>query len=375
MSGREKQHAAERHERGKPSGARLFRWGGAAALAAGLLLPAQSGALAQSGNEPRQVPVETFLDMVTGTIDDRQKRIVDRFDTSSILNQINFLKDGVKYERGDLRTRCYFDFGDVGRFRSLVSAGLTGGVVVDPQYIEDLGLAAAAIYQNLNTFTIAFSGYEERYNGYVILRDFVTTPESRLIQSQYGTYIHEAIHSAAFGAGRTDLDVDEDMEDAVVAGGPEYLGYYFFLEQAALAEAEQAALSETRDAFVAMQAALKGKDPEDDEALIEQAVADFMIVTTSAAEDYLRAARAAFEETEQSFIARDGQTMILDRQMARELVALWGGKADWDRLIEDAEGHVSALQRFREGGSVQQGLPPYFEAMLNFFFKKSCLGN
>lgn len=352
---------------------RLLTVPGLLILATAMAALSPSPSRAQTDNAPRAISRDDFLNLVADTIDARQERVVEKFDTAATLNEMNFLDDAVKYARGDLRTRCYFDFGDVDKFRSLVSKGLTGGVVEDPQYIDDLGSAAVALYQNVNTFSIIVSSHEARYNGFVILRNFMNTPERRMVQSSFGTYIHEAIHSAAFGAGRTDLDVDEDPGEPVIAGAPEYIGYYFFLEQLALAEAEHKALSRTKDAFMAMHGALQSKDPDDDKALFESVISDFMVQATSAAEDYLSEARSIFEETEQSFLAEGGRTVILDRQMVRELMALWRGKADWDKLISDAEAYVSALQRFRESRAKLEGPSPEFESLTDFFFKKSCL--
>lgn len=355
--------------------AKARRTGGMLSIAFGFWLFTSLPLTAQTDTAPQFVPVPEYVQLVVDTIKARQSRMVGRYDTASILNDINFLNDGVKYEAGDLRTRCYFDFGDLDRFASLVAGGLTGGVVVDTPYIQAVAGDAAALYQNVNTLSVAFSNMEAKYNGFIILKAYVTQPEQKLVQSSYGTYVHEAVHSAAFAAGRTDLDVDEKWETGGIGGAPEYLGYYFFLEQLAIAEAERRALDETREAFLALQGALQGKKPEEDKDLFNQAVKDFMIRTASAAEDFLREVKAAYADTEVSYIAEDTVTMMLDRQMARELIALWGGRADWDRLLADAEGHVSTLQRFRETDDVDQGLPPYFESLFSFFFKKSCLDN
>jgi hypothetical protein len=189
-------------------------------------------AASQSAGAAKFVEKYSFLDKLRAVINARQSRI----ETASILNTMPLNQESYLIA-GDLRTRCYFDFGDVERFLELVAVGLKG-VVIDPGYLRATGHGdTLAIYQNVGRFTVLGTSYEAKYEGYIILPGYSPSPGN---EAEDSTQLHEAIHALAFGASRTDLD-----EDGVGKDAPEYISNAFFVEQYKLSEREHRALTET----------------------------------------------------------------------------------------------------------------------------------
>ena len=57
----------------------------------------------------------------------------------------------------------------------------------------------------------------------------------------------------------------------------------------------------------------------------------------------------------------------------RAVMAMWGGKADWDALIRDAEGNVAILSQLVSDTSQGNARPGFNSNFDFFFFKKRCI--
>ena len=327
---------------------------GLAGLAGSQAWP-KSGQGSQGSGAIQSIKPFDFTAKIRSVIDQRQNRV----ETASILNSMP-LNDQSYLVEGDLRTRCYFDFGNVHKFADLAAKGLRGAVV-DPVYMRESGNGdTQAIYQNLNTLTVAFSTYEEKYNGYIILPAFSAQPGSLAADT---TQLHETIHAAAFGMGRTDLDEDGRGKDA-----PEYISGAFFVEQFSLAKLEFNALLETKAILLNLQNEIDGVTDQTPDDFIEGRVWSSLADITIVAQNYLQA------------VERQHASMLLNSdhgwQYVHELMAIWGGKADWDGLLRDARSNVEALRVIRREVAAGNSDPRSSLAgskFTSFFFKKRCL--
>jgi hypothetical protein len=322
------------------------------AILAGLVAGSAALTGAQAAGGPQFVDPYVFLDKLRAVINTRQNRI----ETASILNAMPLNKESYLVD-GDLRTRCYFDFGDVDRFLNLAAKGLKG-VVVDPVYMQETGHGdTRAIYQNVNTLTIAFTTYEEKYNGFIILPSYSPQPGN---DADDTTQLHESIHALAFGTGRTDLDEDGPGKDA-----PEYISGAFFVEQHNLARQEHKALTETLAVLRSLETKLNSLGDNVPEAEVNAAVQAHIGQIYGIAKKYL------------DNIKRLHEVMLKNSdhswENVRALMGLWGGKADWDGLIRDTEGNVAVLSQLVSDASQGNASPDFNSNFDFFFFKKRCI--
>ena len=294
------------------------------------------------------INVSTFLDKLRTVIDYRQNEI----DAASVLNTMPLNQESYLRE-GDARTRCYFDFGRVEEFLTIANDGLDR-VAVDPGYLDALGFKKAqAIYQKVGGLTVTFQAYEQKYERAIVLRKFV--PEIGT-ETEDSTEIHEAIHAAAASRGPTDIDLDygDGGDDA-----PEYISSGFFVEQEKLIRIELKALKRVNDILAEAQAATNSEGA-DSGSLAKWATEQIYI----SAREYLENIKQALVDSKRS--------RLHVHETAEELMSWWGGKADWDGLIADAEKNVATLRAIAVAvskGEEITGLPDSFSY---FFFKQKC---
>jgi len=301
----------------------------------------------------QRLDTHAFIAKMKQVINARQGRI----ETSGILNAMPLSKESYLVA-GDARTRCYFDFGDVERFAGLVAKGL-GGAVVDPGYLDGSGHAGAlAIYQNVNWLTLVGTRYEAKYNGFIVLRGFNPRVGSH---AEDTTQLHEAIHALAFGIDRLDLDVDGRGADA-----PEYISNSFFSEQHSLLRLEQKALREVLAIQKQLLAALEGIDMDKDEARASRVIRQHVERIYFAAKAYLKGVERLHMKA----------TVLADHSWrnVHDLMAIWGGKADWDGLLRDTRKNVALLRKLAVAvGKGNAGSDEAGDAFTRFFFKKRCI--
>jgi hypothetical protein len=57
----------------------------------------------------------------------------------------------------------------------------------------------------------------------------------------------------------------------------------------------------------------------------------------------------------------------------RKLMAMWGGNANWDSLLRDAERNVAILAKLVSDASQGNAQPDFNDGFKHFFFKKRCI--
>ena len=331
-----------------------------ATLLAALLIGSAANALAgpQSTATPQFIDINDFLNKMVAVIDARQSQI----ETASILNAMPLQQK--KNVAGDLRTRCYFDFGDVQRFRTLVAKGLKG-VVVDSAYIDAAGTLikghkdAQAIYQDQGWFESQVTWYENKYTQYIILRSYRASP-GVAIDWDDSKELHESIHSLALGINRRDLDQDGSGRDA-----PEYISGEFFNHQNTLAKLEEKALTKTLAAVNSLASQAASFTPKTSKATVNAALLPHVIEIHQIATEYLDSVNTSHKRAKYQ---GDHSWEMVD-----ELMGQWGGKADWEGLVHDAEQNVEVLQGLVSAaaqGNAQKNFNPDF---MSFFFGMKCM--
>lgn len=313
-----------------------------------------AGALIDTGPAGSQEFIDkyNFLEKLRAVINARQSRI----ETASILNAMPLNQESYLIA-GDLRTRCYFDFGDVERFLQLVAAGLKG-VVIDPEYMRATGHGnTLAIYQNVGRFTVTGTSYEAKYEGYIILPSYSPSPGN---EAEDSTQLHEAIHALAFGAGRTDLD-----EDGVGKDAPEYISKAFFEEQFNLAQREHRALTDTSTVVNGLVNQLNSLGNNAQQAEFNAAVQSHVGEIHARAQAYLDAVKAFHRVTM--------NTSDHSWENVHKLMALWRGNAKWDGLIRDTERNVAILAQLVSDAGQGTAQPDFNAEFKHFFFKKRCI--
>ncbi len=270
-----------------------------------------------------KVPVDEFLEKLTAYIEYRQSRI----ETSKILNGMG-LNESQKLGRGDSRTHCYINFGNVNDFIVLAKKGITG-VVVDPNYLSVTENGdSQAVYQNVNNYSLAISSMEEKYNGHIILSSWSGDVGA--------TELHEAIHAAAyaFHASRTDLDKDGEGY-----GAPEYISKELFNQQFKLLRFEKAALQKVSPLVKEiLQIAVSDAENEDQEAYQNAEINRLMREIYFVASQYLGHVERLYKQEYEKNVLNFGWRYVT------QLSALWGGRADWKGLLRDARNNVKVLE-------------------------------
>lgn len=186
----------------------------------------------------------------------------------------------------------FFHTGDAGRFIATVD-GWLAGVVVDPGYLlatQGAGVAGFTQPAGWTGFSQSLvQSLENRYNGHIILARFDLDNPQDVV-----TATHEAIHAYAQATGKTALDSDDD-------GGPEFLSGKFITDLLPDLKAMEARHFE--------QAFKAAWDCRYDE--VARIKSEWL--TEIAEKRYIHANYSAHS-----------------RAVARDLLASWGGRIDWD---------------------------------------------
>ena len=289
------------------------------------------------------------------TVLDHRASLAQQRDSTPLLNAMVPNNDQ-PLAPGDSRTLCYFDFGNTEKFLALAAKG-TKSVVVDPGYLTDRFGGVQAAYQNLNTMSRVLQNLEARYKGHLILMQELRPAGT--VDAVDSTLIHEAIHSAAFAAGRMDLD-----QDGPGHGAPEYISGEFFEHQRRLLSYEKEAFEQIGP-LMAQMVALQTSKASDDEKRIgaSRLIRDMFFVADGYLQKVKRIYRSEFENN----------IMKFNWSEVSQMMAYWDGKADWQRLMRDVEANVAYLQVV--GRAAEQDIALEDDAgkrFLDFFFRKPC---